>query len=325
MTEGKLLDQTYIYSKTGKIYDERLIKFITTGTRIDTASSAFEDVLYNVKRTKISNALTKILTSKNTVLIIDTTPLPKFMKFLVMKDILDKTSKNELKVKLFLDVSEYITYKDGIYNCVDLKKLVAFTIAGMVAYIYRFFPDKFTLNSSIIHDGADCFARFFSFVIDKLYKITSIQEIKKKVDYLSAMYYYANILNNPLSQEAYARQADTLGKEISGLDDVAAKYVNMEIKPEDFANIDTFVKMLGRIFRFGGINISIISHAWVNQYGPGTPFALEFFPAFAAMITNAYNGGYIEGGAETRILSIGGSLSLPAFSKTILKIGEELV
>ena len=54
-------------------------------------------------------------------------------------------------------------------------------------------------------------------------------------------------------------------------------------------------------------------------YGTGTVFALEFFPAFSAMLTDAYVGGYINN--QLTIEKIAGQ-SMVKFTKQILQIGD---
>ena len=54
-------------------------------------------------------------------------------------------------------------------------------------------------------------------------------------------------------------------------------------------------------------------------YGIGTAFALEFFPAFSAMLTDAYVGCYINN--QKTIEKIVGR-DMTEYTKTILRIGD---
>ena len=58
------------------------------------------------------------------------------------------------------------------------------------------------------------------------------------------------------------------------------------------------------------------------KYGPGTVFALELFPAFATMLTDAYVGAYINN--QKSIEKIAGP-SMVEFTKALLSIGAESV
>ena len=73
---------TYLYRKYPE-YDKKLFQFIMNADRIDTTSEEFEDVLYDVKRRKISDSVAKVLQSPNTVIAIQPgKALPKALKVL---------------------------------------------------------------------------------------------------------------------------------------------------------------------------------------------------------------------------------------------------
>ena len=59
----------------------------------------------------------------------------------------------------------------------------------------------------------------------------------------------------------------------------------------------------------------------MKAFGTGTIFALEFFPAFSAMMTNTYVGGYLD--QQMTIEKIAGN-SMVSFTKTILQIGASV-
>ena len=42
------------------------------------------------------------------------------------------------------------------------------------------------------------------------------------------------------------------------------------------------------------ISVDIVVERWMHSYGVGTVFALEYFPAFSSMMTDAYIGGYLN-------------------------------
>ena len=60
---------------------------------------------------------------------------------------------------------------------------------------------------------------------------------------------------------------------------------------------------------------------WMQAFGTGTVFAMEFLPAFATMLTNTYIGGYID--QQMTIEKITGT-AMVSFSKTILQIGASV-
>ena len=64
---AKSLSDTYLYQKSPD-YNKQIFAFISKASRIDTRSSEFADVLFDIKRRKISDSLAKIITSDNVVL-----------------------------------------------------------------------------------------------------------------------------------------------------------------------------------------------------------------------------------------------------------------
>jgi hypothetical protein len=60
----------------------------------------------------------------------------------------------------------------------------------------------------------------------------------------------------------------------------------------------------------------------MTSFGTGTVFALEIFPAFASMMTDAYVGGYINN--QKSIEKIAGT-GMTEITKTLLTIGAESI
>ena len=64
----------------------------------------------------------------------------------------------------------------------------------MTAYIYVKAENKLLGNASILKDGCDAWVKCFSYIIDRMYKISTVPQIKHRVDYLSAIYYQTAIM-----------------------------------------------------------------------------------------------------------------------------------
>ena len=87
---AKSYANTYLYSQYAE-YDKKLFEFVMNAERINTKGSEFEDILYDVKRRKVSDSLAKVLVSDNVVLGIQTgRALPKAFKVLYARDPRDK-------------------------------------------------------------------------------------------------------------------------------------------------------------------------------------------------------------------------------------------
>jgi len=312
---AKTYSQTYLFGQYGE-YEKKIYEFIINAERIDTKSAEFDDILYDIKRRKISDHLAKIITSDNVVVAINPTgrALPKAFKAFVAADVKDGN-----KVKVFIDVTECVVYKDGVYVCNKLDWLVSYVINAMTAYIYVKAENKLLGNASVLKDGCDAWVSCFSYIIDRMYKISTVPQIKRRVNYLSAIYYQTNIMCKDLKKFEDSIKANAI--RVSGIDSKDARVMDMMIEEKDFTNIDTFVKALGRVINLKDIKTSNIVSYWMNAFGPGTVFALEYFPAFSMMMTNTYVGAYID--QQMTIEKVAGQ-SMIRFSKTILQIGASV-
>ena len=314
---SKPLSDTYLYSKSPD-YNKLIYAFITKAERINTKGNEFSDILFDIKRRRVSNSLSKIIVSNNVVVCtMPDSPLPKAFRTFVAKDVKDNN-----KVKLFIDATQFIKFESGTYICTNLDWLISYILSGMVNYIYAVAPQKLLLDSSVISDGCDCFTRLFSHSIDYMYKITSVQKIKKRIDYMIAMYYSFNLLGKDVKSESQSRIVRNNASKISNIDSKDSKLVDLLLKPDDFDNIKTFLDALSRVCELKDLKIDAFVSTWIKNCGTGTIFALEYFPAFSAMLTNTYIGSYLDN--QISIEKQCGP-SLVSFVKTILKIGETVV
>lgn len=310
----KTYADTFLF-KSYSQYEKKMFEFIMDAERIDTSSREFEDVLFDFKRRAVSDKLVKILTSNNVVLgIHNGKPLPKAFKAFVAKDLRgDKRGKTR---KVFIDVTDCVVKKGSRYDCDHLDWLTSYLINAMTSYIYAMQEQRLVGNGTIIKDGCKAFVRCFSYVIDRIYKISSVQALRRRVEYMAAIYYQVNLLGMDI--EMQQKNIKALAAKITDITQNDARYVDIMISKHDFDNIDTFIRALGRMFTLKDINTSIIASKWMECFGTGTIFAMEFLPAFSAMMTNTYVGGYID--QQMTIEKIAGT-SMVTFTKTILQIG----
>ena len=313
---AKTYSQTYLYGKFPD-YDKNLFKFIMEADRIDTKSEQFADIVYDIKRRKISDSLTKILQSNKVVLgITKTKSLPKAFKVFVAKDV--KENKDELKV--FIDVTECVREVNGQYICNHVEWIISYLINTMTSFTYTLAENRLVGNASIIKDGGEAFMRCFSYIFDRLYKISTVKSLRSRVEYAAVLYYQINILRRNYQKNYDSIVANAI--KISNIEKRDAQVVDVMFEQKDFATIDTFITALARVFNFNDLKISMIIDMWMKAFGTGTVFALEYFPAFACMLTDAYVGGYIN--QQLTIEKITGT-SMVVFSKTILQVGGSVV
>jgi hypothetical protein len=141
---------------------------------------------------------------------------------------------------------------------------------------------------------------------------------KDKCLYLSSMYYLTNILGRDDENEG----TKAIAKRISGLSDREVDIIRIQLKEETFGNIKYFTESVGDILKLSNMKIDIFLEKWMYIYGTGTIFALELYPSFTTLITDAYVGCYINN--QKSIEKIAGR-NMVDFTKTVLRIGDEAV
>lgn len=309
---------TYLYSKYHE-YEEKIYTFLMTGTEIDKNTDSFDDIKYEVKKRQISNSLFKILESKSVILIQGKEPMSKAFKVFCAKDV--KGPRKD-KMKVFIDVTNIINIneKTGKYECRgnNIDILISYLVSAMHTYIYYVDENRIINDGKIISIGAQGYAQMFTHVVDYVCKISAMPSVKSKCMYLTALYYLTNLLGKDMDYEG----TRTIAIKVSGLSDRDAGIVDIMLKPESMKNIKYFAETLSSILHLSKLTLDVIVERWMTIYGTGTVFALEMFPPFASMMTDAYVGAYINN--QKSIEKIAGP-SMVAFTKALLLIGADSV
>lgn len=309
---------TYLYRQYHE-YEQKILTFLMKGTEIDRYTDDFDDIRYEVKKRQVSNSLVKILDSKSVVLIVGTEPMSKAFKVFCAKDV--KGPRKD-KMKVFIDCTNIIKVdpNSGKYTCTgnNIDILISYLVSAMHTYIYYIDEFRLTNNNKIMSTGAQVFASLFTHVVDYVCKISSMPSVKAKCLYLTSLYYLANVIGKDYNTESCRK----IAKKISGLSDRDAGIVDLQIKSESMMNIKMFVEMLSDVLHIPKLTLDVILERWMTIYGTGTVFALEIFPAFATMITDAYVGAYLNN--QKSIEKITGT-GMVEFTKTILAIGADAV
>lgn len=310
----KTYSSTFLYGKANLQYEKHIMEFILKGERINKNTDAFADVKYDVKRRQVSNSIIKVLESDMIVLVHNNMPMPKAFKVFADRDIKDKSRP----LRAFIDVSDLMKMVDGKWVCGNVDILIAYLISAMDQVIYYKDPKRLLMSGDIINCGAAAFSSLFTNIIDYIYKISTTQSIKDKCLYLSAMYYMVNILGKDVSDST-----KNACKRISGLSEREEQMIFIQIDEKScFVNIKFFVDEINKVLKLDKLNIDLFIEKWLFLYGTGTHFALEFYPAFATMMTNVYVGCYINN--QKTIEKIAGK-NMIEFSTAVLRIGAEAI
>lgn len=310
----KTFNDSYLFNKNADANQKILFKFIMDAQAIDANSDEFEDIRYEVKKRQTTSALSRVLTSDKTMIMISPTPLPKAFKAFVAKDV----KQSPARYKVFIDGSDIIKEKDGVYRCYNPDILCSYLFSGMTNFIYQMDPKKILFNSDVINAGAKIFSALFTHIIDYLLKISSNGNTRDKCIYLSAMYYQVGILGKDITDSV-----KSLCRKLSGLSEREEQVLIMGIEEDDFENIKYFVEALQEKLRLPSLTLEAVVDKWIWQYGTGTQYALELFTAFANMISNVYIGAYLN--QQKTIEKVAPGRAIVDFSTAIKAIGSRCV
>lgn len=315
---AKTYSGTFLYRQYSE-YEKEIFSFMMTGTEIDKDVDSFDDIKYDVKRRQVGNSLVKVLESKQVVLLTNKKPLPKSFKVFCAKDI--KGPKKD-KMKVFIDCSGIISEDNasGAYTCKgnNIDIFISYLVSAMHTLIYYADENRIVSNTKIMHAGAQAFASLITQAIDSVYKLSSMHTLRNKCMYLASLYYLSNLLGKDYTSEGSRK----IAKKISGLSDRDAGIVDISIKKETMMDINYFVQSLSDILHLNKLTVDVLTERWMMLYGTGTVFALEMFPAFASMLTDAYVGAFVN--SQKRIETVAGA-TMTEFTKTILSIGSESI
>lgn len=305
---------TFLYNKYPN-YEKQMIDFVMNGERLDVSAPEFEDIISDVKKRQISSALLSVLKSKNIILVTGK-PVSMQHKVITCRDIkYDRDPKSAPKT--FIGVHDIIEIgESGMYKCSNPDVLIARLVAAMTSTIYYLDTRRVTEATAIYMTGAEAFAKLFCHVLEYLHKISTIPGLKDRAMYMCAKYYLVNIM------ERSVESSDYIARKISGLSEREAEIVEMIIDKDTYSNIKFFVDGLEKVLKVGNLTVDMVVEKWMYLYGTSTVFALELFPSFAQMLTDAYVGAYINN--QKTIEKVAGR-EMVDFTKAILGIGGRSV
>lgn len=281
MDKIKNYSSAYIYSKGN--YESPLLNAIMTCNRVDKKSKEFQGVVDDVKRRQITSVLSEVMMSNNIVLMINNKPLPQTFTIFAAKDVKDKG-----QLKVFVDITNVVDYKNGYYVCNRVDALSAFLVSAMDHLIYYTDPHRILTNSIMCTSSTDAFVSLFCYILDYL-RLSGYTENKSKIMYMTAMYYQTSLLCKDISDSTR-----NVAAKIAGITPREAKVFDILYDEDDLLNIKTFIDKLTELFKFKGFTAEVFIDKWIYLFGVSTLFASELYPAFSTLLTNAYSGAYLN-------------------------------
>ena len=306
--ETKNYGQDYIFHKGN--YEKQVFEFLMKADRLDKNDQSFQDIRYDVKRRQIMNKLMTVMDSNKVVFAMHEKPLPRSFKVFWAKDPKDKNEK------IFIDVSGIIYKNNGVYvlEARSLDILISYLVSALNQMIYFQDPMRIVNNSSLIEEGAACYAELFTYVIDFL-RISGVDNFRNKCKYLASMFYLVSCLGK---EDTEATEAKAL--KLSKLTTREVEVIKMQMDDKSYLNIKEFIDTIARILHVEGkLTLDVFLDKWLYLYGTGTQFATSMYIAHANMMINAYIGAYLN---NQKTIEKVCADKMVAFVKDIIKVEE---
>ena len=309
----KNLNDTYLYKKLPD-YDKNINALILKAERVDKTDNTFDDIKYEIKRKNVDATLVKLLDSDRIVLVLPNTPMPRSLKFVVVKDI-----KTDKRTKVFIDCSGIFSPNGTGYKFISNQSvhiLISYLVAARTAFIMEAKPKSITLDSSLTQSGTKTFAALVNYVVDYIGKININVPTRNKCIYLASIYYQVNLLGKELDSNSVKETA----LRVSSISERESNIIELDYKKDSFDNIANFIDLMKETLKVKGLTYDVFIEKWMFTMGTSTVFALELFTYFAQMITDAYIGAYINN--QKTIEKITGQ-NMVEFSKKLIRIGAD--
>lgn len=311
--KGKNFADTYLFNLSPD-YRKNIVRVVMEAERIEKSGDAFKDVIYEVGRRQSTSVVSRVLKNPNVILVRPEKPMPRALKVFTCKDL--KVGGDTRKV--FIDVSDLLRMKDGVWYCYKIDVLVAYLISAMVHLIYHENPNRITLATKISHSGTKAYAELVTYIVDYLFKISSIDNMRNRCMFIAALFYQVNLLGRSIDDQS----VKDLATKVAKLNNREADIVMMYIREDSFKDISTLINTLSQALKLSKLTLDVFMDKWLYLYGSGTHFSTELFTSFSSMLTDAYAGTFINN--QKTIEKIVGQDMLD-FSKAVITIGGSVL
>ena len=206
-------------------------------------------------------------------------------------------------ISLSLDlISEAQNTLNACSNGLTQSKRIVFLEFNTVTMVYHKAINKILNRTSMVNIATEAYAKCFTQVVDYLAKVSIQESSRISVLYLSSMFFTISALD--LSED----RAKSIATKIAGISNREAAMLDMLMERNSiskgdakneanpYENIKTFIAAMRETLHLNKkvISTDMIVERWMMLYGSSTVFAMEYFPHFSAMITDAYIGAYLN-------------------------------
>lgn len=322
----KLISDAYLYQVANQ--GKNLLDYIMTAERVDKNSEGFADIIYTIKH-QTNSILLKVLLSNKVVLMMSPKGMSKAFKVIYCRDVKGANKDNK---KVFIDCSGVISYENGVYKCKKIGNLVSYLTSAMVYIMYYTNPRLITSNATVMKYGTGAFVDMMLYVLGYLKVPITYADNKERMSFVLAEYFQLCVAG----VDSNSDNAFNLAKQISDIKDrKTCEYLHTLFAftfDEGHAKFDKFLAKFAEVFlgQVEGeptprnrtkLTADAFVQRWMYAYDPGTFLGLECFVPFASILTDCYNGSFLN--QQNTIEKVVGSKNVVMFVNELLKIGSE--
>lgn len=320
---AKKYSDLYLYNKVEGM-ERALVDFILSAEEIDKADESFVNNVVAALRINTIRYpyLEKVLLSPNTRLLRrPSNPMVASFKVFVAKD--KKSFSNNQVV--YIDVTGIINRDEDKYyiGTRDVPILTSLLINAMTCMGYNAVPSEYVNNYDLRQNMMAAFSNLVNGIITYL-RYGAVPKVREKVSYISNLYFLFNICQINPAVSNNMRMYDVAAK-TAGLTNAELNAINYILSSSEgwYNNAAGFINVIATVIGASQLTIDVFVEKWALQYRSGTQYALEYYPALAAMMTNTFIGANIVN--QTTINRNVGDNLVNVVSSKILSIGRDLV
>ena len=284
LINAKNYNLSYLYNKVPE-YSKNMGDAILSYDRIDKTLANFEPVYMDVKRRQTMSVLINVLESDNVILLYSNKPLFSAFNVFAARD-----SKSGGKLKVFVDASTTLEFKDGFWYPKSIDKFIAQLVNATTYMIYYADPDRMVTNNRLLNDSTKAFVDLFLYILDYL-RVSGFVENRDRIAYITSLYYLTSLCGKDINESSKA-----IAMKVSGLDrrhaDIAEIFLTDPAT--QLIDINSYITFIASAFKLNDLTTEVFVDKWIYLFGPGYQFALELLPSFIRMITDTYSGTYIN-------------------------------
>jgi hypothetical protein len=215
-----------------------------------------------------------------------------FIPFSVPFTLVGEEVATTAPLKVFINVDLYKVFDKDRLKSPEL--LITLLNNAIVQLMYYKVPKRLFGAYSCIESATRAWTKLFIYIIDFMAKIGVMGEtVKNKAEYAAAKYFLSNVAC--VSNDPFTNSDRNRCIKIAGISNREADLIDASIQDEDYQDIKLFISAFAEYLKIPNLTIETFIDRWMYAWGgPQTAFALEYFPSFSQMLTDAYHGCYLN-------------------------------